>query len=46
MRLQDPDKEWTLHNAWFVRQLDFNTLFRRRELVKPGDEEKVAEESK
>ncbi len=35
VRLQDPSKEWTLHNAWFVRQLDFNTRFRGRELVQP-----------
>jgi hypothetical protein len=35
VRLQDPSKEWTLHNAWFVRQLDFNTTFRLRELVQP-----------
>jgi len=35
VRLENPEKEWTLHNAWFVRQLNFNTLFRRRELIKP-----------
>ncbi|KAN0120274.1 cytochrome P450 [Hyaloscypha variabilis] len=36
VRLQDPTKEWTVHNAWFVRQLNFNTTFHRRELVKPS----------
>lgn len=35
VRLQDPSKDWTLHNAWFVRQLNFNTTFHRRELVQP-----------
>jgi hypothetical protein len=35
VRLADPTKEWKIHNAWFVRQLNFNTTFRRRELVKP-----------
>lgn len=36
IRLEDPTKEWTIHNAWFVRQLNFNTTFHRRELVKPS----------
>ncbi|KAE8445039.1 hypothetical protein EG329_013753 [Mollisiaceae sp. DMI_Dod_QoI] len=35
VRLQDPTKDWTVHNAWFVRQLNFNTTFHRRELVQP-----------
>jgi len=37
VRLEYPEKEWTLHNAWFVRQLNFNTLFHKRELVKPAN---------
>ena len=28
--LEKPDDEWKTHNAWFVRQLDFNTVFKRR----------------
>ncbi|KAK0260568.1 hypothetical protein LTR01_002444 [Friedmanniomyces endolithicus] len=32
VELEDPKREWTTHNAWFVRQLDFNTLFKRRTL--------------
>jgi len=28
--LEHPDKEWKTHNAWFVRQLEFNTKFRPR----------------
>jgi len=35
VRLENPEKEWKLHNAWFVRQLNFNTTFHRRELIKP-----------
>ncbi|APA08465.1 hypothetical protein sscle_04g032350 [Sclerotinia sclerotiorum 1980 UF-70] len=33
--LEHPDQEWTLRNSWFVRQLDFRTTFRNRELVQP-----------
>ncbi|MCJ1450173.1 hypothetical protein MMC28_000502 [Mycoblastus sanguinarius] len=28
--LADPDQEWKLHNAWFVKQLNFNTTFKPR----------------
>ncbi|KAL8933100.1 MAG: hypothetical protein Q9211_005961 [Gyalolechia sp. 1 TL-2023] len=28
--LAQPNQEWKLHNAWFVRQLDFNTTFKLR----------------
>jgi cytochrome P450 len=35
VNLEHPDLEWKLHNAWFVRQLNFHTTFTRRELVKP-----------
>lgn len=34
VRLEDPEKEWTVHNAWFVRQLNFRTMFHRRETPK------------
>ena len=29
--LADPTQDWKLHNAWFVKQYDFNTRFRPRE---------------
>lgn len=32
VELEKPDAEWTTHNAWFVRQLDFNTKFSRRKV--------------
>lgn len=38
MRLEDPTKEWIIHNAWFVRQLGFNTTFHKRDLVLPEKE--------
>lgn len=31
IELDTPDAEWKTHNAWFVRQHDFNTRFRSRE---------------
>ncbi|ESZ90950.1 cytochrome P450-like protein [Sclerotinia borealis F-4128] len=34
IKLEYPEREWTLHNSWFVRQLDFRTTFRNRELVR------------
>ena len=30
VELEDPKKEWKLHNAWFVKQLDFNVKFSER----------------
>ncbi|OCK78621.1 pisatin demethylase [Lepidopterella palustris CBS 459.81] len=30
IQLEYPDREWKTHNAWFVRQLDFNTKFKPR----------------
>ena len=30
VELEKPGKEWKTWNAWFVRQLDFNTVFKRR----------------
>ena len=35
IHFEDPNREWTLVNAWFVKQLDFQTLFTRRDLVMP-----------
>jgi len=36
IQLEDPDQEWKLHNAWFVRQLNFRTIFKQREPVQPA----------
>lgn len=33
VQLQHPDLEWTVHNAWFVRQLNFRTVFQKRDIV-------------
>ncbi|KAH8590612.1 cytochrome P450 oxidoreductase [Bisporella sp. PMI_857] len=33
VRLEDPSKDWILHNAWFVRQLGFRTVFKRRPVL-------------
>lgn len=30
IELERPEAEWKTHNAWFVRQMDFNTKFRPR----------------
>ena len=30
--LADPDREWKLHNAWFVKPYDFNTRFTSRKM--------------
>lgn len=31
VELEDPRRDWRLHNAWFVKQLGFNVRFRERE---------------
>jgi len=36
VQLEHPKLEWTVHNAWFVRQLDFRTVFRKRDIVQPA----------
>ena len=33
VKLAVPEKEWRLHNAWFVKQNDFETLFTARQIV-------------
>ncbi|KAI4110602.1 MAG: hypothetical protein LQ339_001178 [Xanthoria mediterranea] len=33
--LAHPHREWKLHNAWFVRQLDFDVLFKTRDRSVP-----------
>jgi len=35
---QDPSQEWEICNAWFVKQSNFQTKFKVRELVKPEKE--------
>ncbi|KAL2107504.1 hypothetical protein VUR80DRAFT_5138 [Thermomyces stellatus] len=35
IKFHDPKKEWKLINAWFVKQVNFRTLFERRELIQP-----------
>ncbi|KAF2139705.1 uncharacterized protein K452DRAFT_231839 [Aplosporella prunicola CBS 121167] len=32
IELENPERPWRTHNAWFIRQLDFNTKFRPRPL--------------
>ncbi|KAI7135816.1 hypothetical protein KC343_g21610, partial [Hortaea werneckii] len=32
IELEKPGTEWKTWNAWFVRQLDFKTVFKRREM--------------
>lgn len=34
----DPNSEWEIVNAWFVKQKNFITRFRLRELVRPEKE--------
>lgn len=36
VQLEHPNLEWTVHNAWFVRQLNFRTVFRKRDIVQPA----------
>ncbi|RYO73661.1 hypothetical protein DL764_010439 [Monosporascus ibericus] len=38
IRFKNPSQEWKLVNAWFVKQLNFQTLFEVRDLVQPGAE--------
>jgi len=33
VQLADPDEEWKLHNAWFVKQLTFRTTFTPRQIT-------------
>ncbi|KAI0888019.1 cytochrome P450 [Annulohypoxylon maeteangense] len=42
IRFKDPNQEWKLINAWFVKQSNFQTMFELRDLVKPADSEKLA----
>ncbi|RYO91873.1 hypothetical protein DL762_001953 [Monosporascus cannonballus] len=38
IRFKDPSQQWKLVNAWFVKQLNFQTLFKVRDLVQPDAE--------
>ncbi|KAI2468372.1 cytochrome P450 [Annulohypoxylon bovei var. microspora] len=42
IRFKDPNQEWKLVNAWFVKQQNFQAMFEVRDLVKPADSEKLA----
>ncbi|KAL2150645.1 hypothetical protein VTH82DRAFT_7208 [Thermothelomyces myriococcoides] len=44
IRLDDPNSEWEIVNAWFVKQKNFFTRFSLRDLVMPEKEVKAAEE--
>ena len=35
IKFHDPEKEWRLVNAWFVKQEGFQALFEKRALVQP-----------
>ncbi|KAH8203647.1 hypothetical protein TruAng_002177 [Truncatella angustata] len=35
LRFKDPNEEWELVNAWFVKQNNFQAMFEPREIVKP-----------
>ncbi|SPQ23280.1 5856bdeb-a5c9-4d37-ae5b-558ab71ed232 [Thermothielavioides terrestris] len=43
IRLDDPNSEWEIVNAWFVKQKNFITRFSLRELVMPEKGVKAAE---
>ena len=36
VQLEHRNLEWTVHNAWFVRQLNFRAVFRKRDIVQPA----------
>jgi predicted HNH restriction endonuclease len=35
IRFKDPNQEWHLVNAWFVKQNNFQAMFERRDIVQP-----------
>jgi hypothetical protein len=39
--LDDPRKEWKVHNVWFVKQSDFFTIFKAPTIVHPRTSLKV-----
>ncbi|KAI1472869.1 cytochrome P450 [Daldinia caldariorum] len=38
IQFKDPNQEWKLVNAWFVKQQNFHAMFEVRDLVKPPKE--------
>ncbi|KAF3810152.1 Cytochrome P450 monooxygenase andK [Colletotrichum gloeosporioides] len=40
IKFKDPNQEWQLINAWFVKQVNFYTMFAPRDIVKPEVNEK------
>ncbi|KAI2784291.1 cytochrome P450 [Daldinia loculata] len=38
IQFKDPNQEWKLVNAWFVKQQNFDAMFEVRDLVKPLNE--------
>ncbi|KAL1844957.1 hypothetical protein VTK73DRAFT_1444 [Phialemonium thermophilum] len=41
IEFKDPNQEWKLVNAWFVKQNNFTTTFKLRDIVKP-ETDKIA----
>ncbi|KAB5566900.1 cytochrome P450 [Coniochaeta sp. 2T2.1] len=37
IQFQDPRQEWELVNSWFVKQKNFTTVFKMRDIVKPEE---------
>ncbi|KAK0743825.1 cytochrome P450-like protein [Schizothecium vesticola] len=37
IEFDDPSQEWKIVNAWFVKQYNFDTRFKLREIVKPRE---------
>jgi len=35
IQFKDPRQEWELVNSWFVKQQNFTTVFKMRDIVKP-----------
>lgn len=33
VQLANPDQEWKLHSAWFVKQLNFNCTFKAKDIA-------------
>ncbi|KAH0434016.1 cytochrome P450 [Colletotrichum camelliae] len=40
IKFKDPNQEWQLINAWFVKQVNFYTMFTPRDIIKPEVNEK------
>lgn len=43
IEFKDPRQEWKLVNAWFVKQKNFTTTFRIRDIVKPASSVTMSE---